>query len=295
MDHLHIEEVPPLRSPTLLMAFAGWNDASSAATTAASFIAQEVGGRRFAHIESDIFYNFQDMRPLVTLDERGMRKITWPSNAFYACRTPNLDHDLVVFLGVEPHLQWKRFSGLVLDMVRRLNVRIVVTLGALLADVYHGASVRITGSSTNPELRERLGLRPSRYEGPTGIVGILNSLFKDENLPAVSVWANTPHYVNVSPNPKAALALIERMSDFLSIAFDVSGLVAGTREFEEKVDQALASNQAVRDYVEQLRLRSGDEEEPGDLPSGEDLARELEKYLRERRRGEGGEKPGEKG
>ncbi|MBI3126184.1 MAG: PAC2 family protein [Candidatus Tectomicrobia bacterium] len=295
MDHLHIEEVPPLRSPTLLMAFAGWNDASSAATTAASFIAQEVGGRRFAHIESDIFYNFQDMRPLVTLDERGMRKITWPSNAFYACRTPNLDHDLVVFLGVEPHLQWKRFSGLVLDMARRLNVRIVVTLGALLADVYHGASVRITGSSTNPELRERLGLRPSRYEGPTGIVGILNSLFKDENLPAVSVWANTPHYVNVSPNPKAALALIERMSDFLSIAFDVSGLVAGTREFEEKVDQALASNQAVRDYVEQLRLRSGDEEEPGDLPSGEDLARELEKYLRERRRGEGGEKPGEKG
>ena len=298
MEHMHIDELPVLRTPTLLMAFAGWNDASSAATTAASFIAQEMGGRRFARINSDIFYNFQDMRPLVTLDERGMRKITWPANAFYACRTPNLDHDLVVFLGVEPHLQWNHFTRLILHMVRQLDVRVAVTLGALLADVYHGAKVRITGSSTNAELGTRLGLRASRYEGPTGIVGILNNLFRDENLPAVSVWANTPHYVNVSPNPKAALALIERMSDFLSLAFDVSSLVSGAREFEEKVNQALASNQAVRDYVEQLRLRSSEEEEPGELPSGEELARELERYLRERRRnGEGsagGETPGGK-
>ncbi|MEK6709013.1 MAG: PAC2 family protein [Nitrospinota bacterium] len=288
MEHLHIEELPDLRHPTLLMAFAGWNDASSAATTAASVIAQEMKGRKFAHIEADIFYNFQDMRPLVSLDSQGMRRITWPSNAFYACRTPDLDHDLVVFLGVEPHLQWKRFTELVLHMVRQMNVRVAVTLGALLADVYHGAKVRITGSSTNPELGTRLGLRRSRYEGPTGIVGILNNLFRDENLPAVSVWANTPHYVNVSPNPKAALALVERMSDFLSIPFDAASLQIGAQEFDEKVDQALASNQAVKDYVEQLRLRSSDEEEEGNLPSGEDLARELERYLREQRRNNGG-------
>ncbi len=288
MEHLHLDEQPDLRNPAMVLAFAGWNDASSAATTAASFITEEMSGQKFAHIESDPFYNFQDMRPLVSLDERGLRKITWPSNTFYACQTPSLDHDVIVFLGVEPHLQWKRFAQIVLNVARQCEVRIAVTVGALLADVYHKSNVRITGSSTNAELAQRLGLRPSRYEGPTGIVGILNNLFRDENVPAVSVWANVPHYVNVSPNPKAALALVRRLSDFLSVSFDLADLEIGSREFEEKVDSALESNKAVRDYVEQLKLRSGEEEEEaGELPSGDELARELERFLRERGRGNG--------
>ncbi len=294
MEHLDIEQMPRLREPALLMAFAGWNDASSAATTAASFITERMGGMEFARIDSDPFYNFQDMRPQVSLDENDRRKITWPANTFYACETPDLEHDVVVFLGVEPHLQWERFSKIVLSMVRECQVRMAVTVGALLADVYHRSRVRITGTSTNPELATRLGLRPSRYEGPTGIVGVLNNLFRDESLPAVSVWANVPHYVNVSPNPKAALALVERLSDLLSYPLNVSELEAGAHEFENKVDEALEKNKSVRDYVEQLKRRDeplDEEVQPGELPSGEDLAREVERFLRNR----GGEEqpPGE--
>lgn len=294
MEYLDIEKAPNLREPALLMAFAGWNDASSAATTAASFITEKMGGLEFARIDSDPFYNFQDMRPQVSLDENSRRKITWPANAFYACETPDLEHDVVVFLGVEPHLRWGRFSKLILSMVRECRIRMAVTVGALLADVYHRSRVRITGTSTNPELASRLGLMPSRYEGPTGIVGVLNSLFRDESLPAVSVWANVPHYVNVSPNPKAALALVERLSDLLSYPLNLSELEAGAHEFEEKVDEALEKNKSVQDYVNQLRIRDEEQDDeeiqPGELPSGDDLAKELERFLR--KRGSGGDAPG---
>ncbi len=286
MEPLHIKDLPDLRKPTLLLAFSGWNDASSAATTAASYICQELGGDEFASIESDLFYNFQDMRPHVSLDEEGKRLISWPTNTFFACQTPEIAHDLILFVGVEPHLQWKQFTHQILSLARKCDVRMAVTLGALLADVHHRNNVRITGSSSDAELASRLGLKRSGYEGPTGIVGILNNLFRDEHLPAVSVWANVPHYVNVSPNPKAALALVHRLSDFLSISVDVSELAAGSSEFDDKVDHALESNKAVKQYVEELRLRDTEEEddESGGLPSGEDLARELERFLRERGR-----------
>ncbi|MFC1492145.1 PAC2 family protein [Nitrospinota bacterium] len=288
MEFLQIKDLPDLRSPTLLLAFSGWSDAGSAATTAASYICQELGGAEFASIESDIFYNFQDMRPLVSLDEEGQRLITWPANTFYACRTPEIAQDLIFFVGVEPHLQWKQYTQLILSIARKCKVRMAVTLGASLADVYHGNPVRITGSSNDSELVARLGLKRSSYEGPTGIVGIQNNLFRDENLPAVSVWANVPHYVNVSPNPKAALALVRRLSDFLSIEINVSELETGASEFDDKVDRALESNKAVKEYVEGLKLRGADEEEEASrgLPSGEDLARELERFLRERGRGD---------
>ncbi len=289
MEYVDIKETPNLREPTLLMAFAGWNDASNAATTAASFLTENMGGLEFARIDSDPFYNFQDMRPQVHLDADSRRKITWPSNAFYACETPGLEHDVLIFLGVEPHLQWERFSKIILSMVRECRVRMVVTVGALLADVYHRSRVRITGTSTNPDLASQLGLKPSRYEGPTGIVGVLNNLFRDESLPAVSVWANVPHYVNVSPNPKAALALVERLSDFLAYPLNLADLEAGAHEFEDKVDEALQKNKSVRDYVEQLKRRDDGLEEdagPDELPSGDDLAKELERFLRNRGEGD---------
>ncbi len=285
MEHLDLKETPNLRDPTLLMAFAGWNDASSAATTAASFMTEKMGGLEFAQIDSDPFYNFQDMRPQVRFDENSRREITWPANTFYACETPNLEHDVVVFLGVEPHLQWGRFSKIILSMIQECRIRMAVTVGALLADVYHRSRVRITGTSTNPDLTAQLGLKPSHYEGPTGIVGVLNNLFRDENLPAVSVWANVPHYVNVSPNPKAALALVERLSDFLSYPLNLSELEAGAHEFEDKVDEALEKNKSVRDYVDQLKRKEEEHDEeigPGELPSGDELAKELERFLRNR-------------
>lgn len=287
MDHLEFKAHPSLRSPSLLLAFAGWNDASSSATSAASHIVEEMDGQEFASIEADPFYNFQDLRPQVSLDEAGRRQISWPSNTFYACETPQLSHDVIVFLGVEPHLQWNRFAQLILSVTRQFEVRMVVTIGALLADVYHRNAVRITGSSTNAELASRLGLRPSRYEGPTGIVGVLNNLLQENSVPTVSVWANVPHYVNVSPNPKAALALVRRLSEFLSLPFHPSRLEAGAEEFDDKVDRALESNKAVREYVEELRNRSTEEEEEesGGLPSGDELARELERFLRERGKG----------
>lgn len=283
MDHLEMNQLPELRSPTLVLAFSGWNDASSAATTAASYLRKKLGGIEFASINSDVFYNFQDTRPMVHLDEQGQRVITWPSNTFYACKTPEIANDLIFFVGTEPHLQWRQFSNLILTLAQKCGVRMVVTLGALLADVYHRNAVRITGSSTDAELAGRLGLRRSNYEGPTGIVGILNNLFRDERLPAVSVWANVPHYVNVSPNPKAALALVRKISEFLSVEVSVSELEAGAGDFDDKVDQALESNKAIKDYVEELKLRSSEEEgEIESLPSGEDIARELERFLRER-------------
>jgi proteasome assembly chaperone (PAC2) family protein len=291
MDNIHITEMPDLRSPTLLLAFSGWNDASNAATTAASFIREELDGSEFASIDSDIFYNFQDTRPLVSLDEEGQRQIAWPCNTFYACRTPHIDHDLILFVGVEPHLQWKQFTQIIYSLAEKCGVRMAVTLGALLADVYHRSAVRITGSSTNLELAERLGLKRSGYEGPTGIVGILNNLFKDQSLPAVSIWANVPHYVNVTPNPKAALALVRRLSEFLMIDVNVSELESGSLDFDDKVDQALESNKAVKEYVEELKHRSEteEEEESGGLPPGEDVAREVERFLRERERGKNGD------
>jgi len=291
MDHLKIQEMPELRSPTLVLAFSGWNDASSAATTAATYISEELGGSEFASIDSDIFHNFQDTRPLVSFDAEGQRQITWPSNTFYACRTPQLANDLIFFVGVEPHLQWQLFTQMINTLAQKCDVRMAVTLGALLADVYHRSEVRITGSSTNVELATRLGLKRSGYEGPTGIVGILNNLFRNENLPAVSVWANVPHYVNVSPNPKAALALVRRLNEFLQLKVSVSELEMGSIDFDDKVDQALESDKAVKEYVEELRLRSEDEDEDpsGGLPSGEDLAREVERFLRERGRGKDSE------
>ena len=288
MDDLIIQEMPELRNPTLLLAFSGWNDASSAATNAANHIRKELGGSEFASIGSDSFYNFQDTRPMVRLDDEGQRQITWPSNTFYACRTPQIANDLILFVGVEPHLQWKSFTQHILSLAKKCDVRMAVTLGALLADVYHRNAVKITGSSTDLELAARLGLKRSGYEGPTGIVGILNNLFRDENLPAVSVWANVPHYVNVSPNPKAALALVRRLAEFLALAVSFSELEIGSIDFDDKVDHALKSNKAVQEYVEELRLRSSGEEEDesGGLPSGEDLAREVERFLRERGRGD---------
>ncbi|MEE9274777.1 MAG: PAC2 family protein [bacterium] len=292
MEHLHFEKIPSLRNPTLLLAFAGWNDASSSATTTATFISKELGGREFASIESDPFYNFQDMRPHVSLDEAGRRKITWPSNTFFACETPQLSHDVIVFVGEEPHLQWRQFARHVISLTQRCDVGLAVTLGALLADVHHKSEVRITGSSTNSVLARRLGLQSSRYEGPTGIVGVLNNLFQEENVPTVSVWANVPHYVNVTPNPRASLALVRRLSEFFSFSFNLTDLEMGAQDFDEKVDQALEANKAVRDYVEELRQRSEEEEEEesakplGELPSGDTLASELERFLRKRRSGE---------
>jgi len=190
MEHLDIRETPKLRDPALLMAFAGWNDASSAATTAASFITEKMGGSEFAQIDSDPFYNFQDMRPHVSLDEDSRRKITWPSNTFYACETPNLEHDVVVFLGVEPHLQWGRFSKIILSMVRECRVRMAVTVGALLADVYHRSRVRITGTSRTVTVTgSRLQARIHTAARESGRPVLLSTLFSF-TVPAASVaWS----------------------------------------------------------------------------------------------------------
>lgn len=287
MDYLYIGPPPLLRNPTLLLAFEGWNDASSAATSAARFIRDELGGREYASIGADPFYNFQETRPEVHLDETGRRVVTWPANTFYACETPQLSHDIIAFVGVEPHLKWKAYIQAILSLIGQSKVKMVVTLGALLADVYHRNAVRISGSSSNEELAARLHLQPSRYEGPTGIVGVLNDTFQEERIPAVSVWANVPHYVNVSPNPKAALALVRRLSDLLSYRFDVAELEFGANEFDEKIDRALELNNSVQEYVKELKSRSEEEEKPEELPSGEELAREVERYLREHGKGKG--------
>jgi proteasome assembly chaperone (PAC2) family protein len=198
VDPLIIERLPTLRHPVLILAFSGWNDAGEAATSAAQFLCSRLNAQKFASLDPEEFYNFAELRPRVRLTKGLQREITWPANEFFFVEDPSLVQDLVIGVGIEPHLKWKTYIAAILELARQCGVGMVLTLGALLAEVVYSKPVRITGSSTDPELSARLHLGTSRYEGPTGIVGILNDACRRESLPAVSLWANVPHYLSIT-------------------------------------------------------------------------------------------------
>src|SRR5918992_13389 len=285
-DDLRISSRPSLERPTLIAAFRGWNDGGQGASLAAGYLAKLWGAERFAEIDPENFFDFQATRPHVSLEEGVTRRVDWPSTVFYHARPPGLDRDAVLLLGIEPNLRWQTFTDLVVGFAKDLGIELVVTLGALLADVPHTRPCPVTGSASDEQLVERLGLSASRYEGPTGIVGVLHDVCKQRGLPSASLWAAVPHYVSLTPSPRAALALCERLGSILEIDIEVDELRETSEGYAEQVSRAVAADADTQAYVEDLERRA-DELDEEDIPSGEALAAELTRFLRERDRKNG--------
>jgi proteasome assembly chaperone (PAC2) family protein len=281
-EELHIHSRPELEKPVLIAAFRGWNDGAQAASLAAGYLAKNWDAEQFAEIDPENFFDFQATRPHVSLEDGLTRRIDWPETGFYHARPDGFDRDVVLLLGIEPNLRWRTFSDLVVGLASELEVELMITLGALLADVPHTRPSPVTGSATDSELVERLGLSASRYEGPTGIVGVLHDACREAGIPSASLWAAVPHYVSLTPSPRAAVALCERLGSLIGVDIDVEELEEAAQSYEEQVSEAVASDEETASYVEELERRSDSIEESTDLPSGDALAAELTRFLRER-------------
>jgi predicted ATP-grasp superfamily ATP-dependent carboligase len=286
-EELLVSSRPALEHPILIAAFRGWNDGGQGASLATGYLAKLWDATRFAEIDPENFFDFQATRPHVSLEDGLTRRIDWPSTTFYNGRPPGFDRDVVLLLGMEPNLRWRTFSDLVVGFLQELRIELVVTLGALLADVPHTRPCPVTGSATDQELVERLGLSASRYEGPTGIVGVLHDACRQAELPSASLWAAVPHYVSLTPSPKAALALCERLGDLLGTQIDTRELAEAAENYSEQVSEAVASDPDTAAYIEELEQRADTLAEEAELPSGEALAAELTRFLRERERENG--------
>jgi proteasome assembly chaperone (PAC2) family protein len=285
---LRIVSRPSVRDPVLIAAFRGWNDGGQGASLAAGFLAKAWGAERFADIDPEDFFDFQATRPHVSLVEGMTRKIDWPENAFYHAHLPGTERDAILLVGIEPNLRWRGFAELILGLAKELGVRLMVSLGSLLADVPHTRPAPVTGSASDSKLVEALGLSASRYEGPTGIVGVLHDVCRRSSIPSVSLWAAVPHYVSLTPNPRAAKALCDRLAQLLEAELDSSELDEGIRTYTDQVSEAAASDPDTAAYVEELEQRVDEaEEEELEIPSGDTLAAELTRYLQERESGNG--------
>ena len=281
-DELRIDHRPELTRPILVAAFRGWNDGAQAASLAAGYLAKTWDADRFAEVDPEDFFDFQAARPHVTLEEGLTRRIDWPETAFYHARPNGLDRDVVLLLGIEPNLRWRTFTELVVGLAEELGIEMLITLGALLADVPHTRSAPVTGSASDEELVEQLGLSASRYEGPTGIVGVLHDVCGKRGIPSASLWAAVPHYVSLTPSPRGALALCERLGSVLGVEIDADELEEAARNYEEQVSEAVASDEETAAYVDELERRSDQLDDATELPSGDALAAELTRFLRER-------------
>jgi len=287
-------ERPELRAPVMVCAFRGWNDAGEAATAALSYIKGSFDAHEVARIDPEEFYDFTAVRPTVRLTEGSVRDIEWPENSFSVARVAGADGDLVLLQGVEPSLRWRRFTDDVISAARELGVQTVITLGALLADVPHSRPVAVTGITSDEALVERLGFEPPSYEGPTGIVGVLQRACADEGLPAVSLWASVPHYVAASPNPKVALALVRAFEGAAGLAVDGGELEEAAEDYERQVTAAVASDPEVKAFVERLEnamdeVQAENPPDEGQLPSADTIASDFQRFLRQR----GPEDPGQ--
>lgn len=283
-DELQIASRPELERPYLIAAFRGWNDGGQGASLATGYLAKLWDAKRFAEIDPENFFDFQATRPHVSLEDGLTRRIDWPSTVFYHGRPPGLDRDVVLLLGMEPNLRWRTFTEMIAEFIQELGVELVVSLGALLADVPHTRPCPVTGSATDQQMVERLGLSASRYEGPTGIVGVLHDACRQAGISSASLWAAVPHYVSLTPSPKAALALTDRLADLLETEIDTSELAEAAENYAEQVSEAVASDPDTAAYIEELEQRADTLAEEADLPSGDALAAELTRFLRERER-----------
>lgn len=291
MDALQFEEMPDMRHPYLLLTYEGWSNAAGVATATGQFLIEHLQAKRFASIDPEEFYSFAEQRPQARYNDAGEREIIWPENDFYFSAQPQLDHDIIIATGVEPHLKWRTFTNLMVDLIKQCNVHQTITLGALWADVLYSAPVPFSGSSTDPEQAERLGLGSgSRYEGPTGMVGVLHDLLRRQSLSSASIWANMPYYVSVTPNPKGILALSRRGMEIVGLPTDFPELEEEASDFDSRVAEAIAKDPKVQAHVKDLERRAAREQQRSrpslaqETPaSGDDLAAEFERFLREQR------------
>jgi predicted ATP-grasp superfamily ATP-dependent carboligase len=279
---IRISRRPALERPVLIAAFRGWNDGAQGASLAGGYLAKAWAARRFATIDPEGFFDFQATRPHVALVDGITRRIDWPENAFYYAKPDGLGRDAVLLLGIEPNLRWRTFTKLIIGLAKELDVELVVTLGALLADVPHTRPAPVTGTATDQDLVERLGLSASRYEGPTGIVGVLHDACRREDIPSASLWAAVPHYASLAPSPRAAMALVQRLGRLLDGGIDTAELEEAADAYSRQVSEAVATDEETAAYVEELEQRADSLGAEDDLPSGDALAAELTRYLRER-------------
>jgi proteasome assembly chaperone (PAC2) family protein len=277
-------DLPHLRSPVMVCSFRGWNDAAAAASTALSAVASSFDSELIAKVDPEDYFDFQSTRPTIVLSEGQSRRIEWPENNLVAVRIPTADRDLVLLDGTEPNLRWRTFSETIATAADALGVEMVITLGALIAEVSHTLPVPITGLASDQELVEELELERSNYEGPTGIVGVVHDLCRQAGISSASLWAAVPHYVAAVPNPKAALALLRRLEGLTGIAVEASELEEETSDYEEQIGRAIAANPEIEDLVSRIEAEQVDlmTEEGDDLPSADTIAREFQRFLRQR-------------
>ena len=273
VEFVHIEHDPALRRPNLVAAFRGWNDAGGAASLAAGYLRAVTDAERCAVIDSEPFIDYQQTRPTVELVDGDIRRLDWPETEIYASEKS----DLVVVVGTEPNMRWRAFSGAIAELARRYRVELVITMGALLADTPHTRPVPVSATASDDELMERFGLARSTYEGPTGIVGVLHDACARAGLRSASLWAATPHYISATPNPQAALALLQRLSEMIGTPPGSSELERAASEYALRVASAISDDPDIAGYVQQLEEAA----DTADPPSGDELAADFERYLRE--------------
>ena len=277
------ENWPELKDPVLVAAFEGWNDAGDAATGAIEHLELTWSATPLAALDPDDYYDFQVNRPTVSLVDGVSRRISWPTTRLSVCRPAGADFDLVLVRGIEPNMRWRSFCEELLEIMRELGVRTAVSLGALLSDSPHTRPTPVTGTSYDSASATRFGFDRSRYEGPTGIVGVLQEACVSVGIPAISFWAAVPHYVAQPPNPKATVALLHAVEEVLDLPVPLGELPAQADDWQKLVDEMAAEDDDVRDYIRNLEERDDD----GEMreASGDSIAKEFERYLRRRDKG----------
>ena len=277
---IEFDDLPVLTDPVLIAAFEGWNDAGEAASATISHLREVWQAELLTELDPEEYYDYQVNRPMISVDESGVRQLEWPGTRIYIARVPLFPRDLVLVQGIEPNMKWQQFTRELLGLAAELDVNLVVTVAALLSDSPHTRPVPVTGSTIDAELAASLGLEPSRYEGPTGIVGVIQEACDRFGIPALSLWAAIPHYVGQPPCPKGTLALVRRIEDILDVPVPLGELVEESRAWEIGVDELAEDDEEVADYVRQLEQAR----DTTDLPeaTGEAIAKEFERYLRRR-------------
>ena len=279
MDHVRWTTRPTLRDPVVIAAFEGWNDAGDAATTAARYLVDRWDAEQVADVDPEEFFDFTATRPEVRLDDEGLREIVWPATEIFAATIPATEQDVLLIIGTEPQLRWRTYCAELTEVAQLHGARLCMTLGALLAEVPHTRPTPIVGTAYEPEVVAGLELQPSRYEGPTGIVGVLHDAWRRAGLRSASLWATVPAYVPGAPSPKAALALVERAAAMLQTWIPTTDLEIASASYERQVSELVDADEETATYVASLEERH--DVEPGVLPSVESIAEEVERFLRD--------------
>ena len=276
-EYVRFDQLPELRSPVLIVAFEGWNDAGDAASTTAHHLIDRWNADLFADIDPEEFFDFTAMRPTVEIIDGFERELHWPDTSFYAARLADAPFDAIVMLGVEPQMRWRTFCDQILETARAMGAEMVVTLGALLADVPHTRPVQVLGTAYDEATAYKLGLQPSNYEGPTGIVGVLHAGARDAGFTVASLWAAVPAYVPGATSPKASLALVERLTTMLDVAVYSTDLEIASVAYERQVSELVSEDTETMEFVAELEQRYDEEAE---MLDSDDLLEEVEEFLK---------------